>query len=1059
MGSLLRPEGDIAALIVPVHQLLGATMTATSQAGPRPGGFTRTSSATTALALVSSGTLDQAIDPIDVVTLEAGHLGRTTARWRYDGENLRSWDPPAVVSGWECVDRTTTANRWIRPHVVRRPSTGLLVVSATYDLNTVAVVVQNRFGKWLSSTVEDTGNNTVSTIVPLQSGRLVDLYVYQTSASTSQIRMSFSDDGGGTWALGSSACLTTDLAMASTAYKRIRAVELNGLISVCLWQQDASTDTLFQYVSSDDGATLDLVETTSTADAACPDMATAGGVIYLATVEHDAGALDVVVRTLSSASMPFSSVAGVNANEGTGATWGVLTGTIITTAECAILADDDGAVWVYGVECTGTTRETIKRRSGDGGVTWDADNLGYIYEGDTTTYLRDITVAPERGRAVLVHRTVADTSADDSLCATYLGGWSSVGMPQDRPHRGWQGAWLGFEKPEDTSATWTAALTGAATATLGSAGLTLAATGADDALYTAAPDTSTALADGLLVEFHVTVASGTAVQDVRITDLAGNSYSVRVEVTPTTATLIDRVALATIGAPLAIDATKGIALRIACDKGSGAWGTAVGRVRAWARVDGPYIGAVVNFGPRGDRLWEQIASSTTLAPGALSTTELAWGLEGAGGATYRYVLHSGGSSLETSGNIADSASGQPRGRAIPTAASPIHLAEGLRVHGLGGPAMAGDTWRHDVAYDHPVEAVDPGRHPSPKRRHRSTSDTVQHDITWTGLDLGWRTNDPLGILVVGANVGTMSLYRDSGGANLVAAMDLRIQGLGYNRSRGQITPAAGAAVPWQVSEGSLRGAHVDLGGGIVRKVRTSRAGAWQATGTAGTYASTRVELDAYDALDPASGTLDLWMPGGFFVTESMASTNTLMLRIPVQATTENYFELATILIGRFRVIERCSWGRSLQFSPNVALTTAPSGARTARVLGPMLQSEEIAWDDGIDTTGIHVSGSSPGWYTLGYTGADAIGSPTDTPRSLAGLLSDLGGSAVPVGYARAFRPVTSALSAAGPYRDLDPHSALYGRILTETLRVDTQLGDEQRNELVKVGRVRFEAER
>lgn len=1075
MGVLSQPTSDLAGLIVPIYETLGATMTATSQAGPKPGGATRTSAAVTALALVTSGTLDLAMADADVVTLEAGGVGRATVRWRYGSENLRSWDPPVMVSGWELIDRSITALKWIRPHVIRQPSTGLALVAAVKDSNTVACWRQDRFGKWTEATVEATGNSTVACLVALGSGRLVSLYVYQVTAGSSQIRMSYSDDGGATWTLGSSACLTTALGKSSLRYLRIRAVELNGLISVLLWEQD-TTDTIFQYVSSDGGATLDLVETFATSNYAAPDMAVSNGTIYVAIVRNNSSRpnaqLVPYVYSLASASLPLSSAAAVDAADSVSSTlWAILTGAILTSSECALLADDDGRLWLYGVDFFApTTREVITRTSMDGGVTWIRNGIGtgistgtVLFYGDATTFLRDLTVAPERGRAVLVHRNSANATADDSLCAAYLGGWSSVGFPEDLESSagtpkvaGYEQLWLGFELPQNTGTAYTQTLSGAATSALGSSGLTLVTGAAENAHYSAVPNTSTAPDEGVIAEFHVTVTSGTAIHNVTISD-GVNSYSVRVTVTATQAVLLDVTAAAILGT-VAIDGTKGVVVRIALDKGSGAWATNVGRVRAWIREDGPYIGALVNYGPRADRLWTQIANSTTLTAGGLALNALEWGFfAAAGGATYRYVGYSGGS--YTADNIADSVTGNTRGRILSSASSPIHLAEGLRIHGLGGPTMAGDTWRHAVAYEHPVEAIDPSRHPSPRRRHRSNSDAFTHDITWTGLDLGWRAGDALGILIAGANIGTAALYRDNTATNKVADLDFRIQGLGYVRARGQIVPAPGAAAPFHFSEGSLREAHVDLGGGLVRKVRTNHAGAWLAAGAAGTYPSARVQLESYEVGDPGAGTCDVWMPGGLWVTEAMASTNTLMLRIPAQDTKEDYFELGVVLIGRFRVIDRCAWGRSLQWTPAYALTTSSSGARTARVLGPQLESEEIAWDDGIDTTGIHTAGSAPDWTTLGYPGADAIAARADTPRSLAGILSDLGGATVPVGYARAFQQLSAATTAATPYRDLDPNGALYGRILTETLRVETVLGNEQRDELVKVGLVRFERER
>jgi len=1076
MGVLDQPTGNLFALLVPEFRTLGATMTATSQAGPKPGGFTKTSTPSTALTLLSSGVLDFGVGALDVRTLQAGGVGRSTVRWCYDGENYRSWDPPVLVTGFEFVARTTVASRWIRPHLARVPSTGAIVAVATKNLEDVACWRQEHTstarGTWVETEVAATGDNTVACIVPLPSGRLVALYTFQTTAGQTQVRMSFSDDAGATWALGSDACLDADLVKASSCYKRIRAVELNGLLSVLLWEQD-TTDTLYQYVSTDGGASLGLVETFSTANRAAPDMTVSRGVIYVATVEYVSGransSLVPYVRALASASMPLSAIDGVDAAATTAGVyeWAVRTGVILTSAECAIVADDDGRLWLYGQDYDAAgDNETIIRTSADDGASWDRNAQTDAYVGDATTYLRDIAAAPERGRVVMLHRTVTGGTAPDSLCASYLGGWSSVGMPQEDGSlyrnpgvTGWSGLWLPIVKPQNTAGGLAAeTLSGTASSTLVSGGMTLSAGSLEDAYYSETPDTSGSPADGVLYEWHILVTTGTAVHQVTISDGSANSYAVRVSVTGSTVTLRDMVAGADIGSAYAIDATKGIALRIAVDKGSGAWGAAVGRVRAWVRPDGPYGGATINYGPRADRYWTQVESSTTLAAGAATASAVTWGIVSGSAAEVTYRLRGSSCGTYLAGNILASPAGTPRGRLISSASSPIHLAYGLRAHALGGPTQAGDTWRHATAYEYPVEAVDPKRHPSPRRTHRSTTDATDHSIVYSGLDLGWRSGDVLGILVVGTNVPTMELYSGAGSGVLVATMDMRVTGLGYTRSRGQVIPATGAAMPWQASEGALRGARLDFGSGVIRKVRTNHAGAWQATGGPRTYASTRVQLEDYDSGDPSTGTLDLWMPGGFFMTEALTAADTLTLKIPTATTREGYFEVGTVLIGRVRVLRQPAWGRSVRFSPSYALTTSASGARTARAMGPGRRAFGLTWDDGFNTSPIHVAGTAPNFVSLGYSGADAVAAIADTPRTLSGILQDHDGATLPLGYLPAISQLSAATSAASPYRDLDPNGAIYCRAITETLRTDAVLGDEQVDEHVKVGLVDLEEE-
>src|SRR4051812_2282425 len=122
MALSLRAGGDIRGALVPEYHFLDATITATSQAGPRPGGFVPAQG--TDLQLGSSGTPDQAMAAAAVAILEGGDVGGATFRGRYDGETLRSCDPPVAPSGWEFVARTTTTSKYTRPHIARLPLTG-----------------------------------------------------------------------------------------------------------------------------------------------------------------------------------------------------------------------------------------------------------------------------------------------------------------------------------------------------------------------------------------------------------------------------------------------------------------------------------------------------------------------------------------------------------------------------------------------------------------------------------------------------------------------------------------------------------------------------------------------------------------------------------------------------------------------------------------------------------------------------------------------------------------------------------------------------------------------
>ena len=1089
-----QPAGDLRGLLIPEAGTLTATYSATSQAGPRAGPVVPDQ--TTGLLLHASGTLDASSEAaqggtMGITTLAGGGVGTGAIRWAFSGDTLRSWDPPVMLAGWEYIDRSTTASRYRCPHVIRRASTGLPAVVATKNTNDVVVNVADNRGKWTSATVEALTAQTRACLVDLPSGRLLAIYVVSASSSSTQVRMSYSDDDGATWTTGASSALVSSIPVASSAVVRIRAVYLAGQISMLIHYVDGGADQVYQYASSDGGCRFVTVGIVGVIARGYPDMIVSQGSIFVALLRYDAAFTPVTIQPwvyrLSSASQPLSSIEGVEAATSTGAeVFGTYSAGAFTAGELALLAMDDGTLYVYGVDFAGTgTGEVITRVSINRGATWDqnfrnshaaVNGTVLHYSGVATTAWRDLSVAPERGRAVMAHATLGTVTGDyTSLCAAYLGGWTTVGMPAPGSQEawevaGWDDTYVPIDLPDDSGPTWTRSFTGAATETLGSGGVTVSCTGADRGQYLATPVTTAYLADGVLLEAHVLVTSGTASIEVRICD-GTNGYVVRVDATTTGVDLRDVTAGTSIGTAT-VDCTLGVVIRIALGKASGAWNTNVGKVRAWVRVEGPYTGGVLNYGPRQDREWTSIGTSSTVQSTALATNRIRWGAVSLPcTSTWKWFSFSGG--RETAGNILSSPAGTPRGHLIPPAGSPVHLVDGLRVHGVDGPTVAGDTWTTTADFSYPIKAINPAISPSPRRVWRSTSDAVQQDIILTGLDIGARSGDLYGLFLAGCNWRTATLYRDSTGTNKVCDIDLSagMAGMDFVRNRGMVYPVSGAGVgmPFYAGANRLEGATVEwtsTSGGspvVVRTVAGNTGGAWIAGATVGSYASTRLELESYDSFDPASGTLTLRMPAGVVLFDALVGTDTLMLRIPAQVTPDDYMTVGTMIVGRVRLFGRqYSRGRGLTFTPAYELAETRAGTRRARALGPTRRAMEMSWDDGVDTTGLHTPGTAPDYYGLGYTGADGLTAIADTGRTLAGIISQTDGAVLPVVVLPAIRQQSSAPGTTG-LQLLDPEAHLYGRIMTETLRVDSDAsvrGQELRDpgEVVQISTVIVEEE-
>jgi len=1088
----VQPAGDLRGVLVPEAGTLTATYTATTQAGPRGGPVVPDQ--TTGLLLHASGALDASSEAaqggtMGITTLTGGNVGTAAIRWAFSGDTLRSWDPPIMISGWEYIDRTTTASRYVAPHVIRRASTGLPVVVVVKNTNDVVVNCADSRGIWTAVTVEALTAQTRACLVDLPSGRLLCLYVVAASSSSTQVRMSYSDDDGATWTTGASSALGSAIGVASSAVVRIRAVYLAGQISMFIHYLDAGADFVFQLSSSDGGCRF--VGIVGDVSSGYPDMIVSQGSIFLSLLRYSAAYTPVTVQPfvyrLSSASQPISSVEGVQAGTAAGSeVFGTFAGSAFTAGELALLAMDDGTLYVYGVDFAGTgTGEVITRVSIDRGATWDhnwrnshgdVNGTTVHFSGVGTTAWRDLSVAPERGRAIMAHATIGTVTNDyTSLAAAYLGGWSTVGMPAPGSQEawevaGWDDTYVPIDLPDDSGPTWTRTFAGGATEALGSGGLTVTTT--TTGYYQATPVTTGYEADGVLLEYAVLVTSGTINTELRISD-GTNGYVVRVDATTTGVDLRDVGAFpaASIGTAT-VDCTKGVVIRVALAKAAGAFSTNVGKVRAWVRVDGPYTGGPVNSGPRQDREWTSIGTSSTVTSVATATNRIRWGsVSIASASTWRSFMFTAG--RETAGNNLDSAAGTSRGHLVTPAGSPVHLVDGLRVHGVDGPTVAGDTFTTVADFSYPIKAINPAVSPSPRRVWRSTSDTTQQDVILTGVDLGARSGDLYGLYLAGCNWKTATLYRDSTGTNKVCDIDLSAQltGMDFVRNRGMVYPVSGAGVgmPFYASAQRMVGATVEytstLAGNpiVVRTVAGNTGGAWVAATAVGSYASTRLELESYESTDPTSGLLTLRMPSAVILFDALVGTDTLMLRIPAQVTPDDFISIGTLLIGRVRLFGRqYSRGRGLTFTPAYELAETRAGTRRARALGPTRRAMEMSWDDGVDTSGLNTPGTAPDYYGLGYSGADGLTAIADTGRTLAGLISQTGGAVLPVVVLPAIQQQASAPGTTG-LQLLNPEAHLYGRIMTETLRVDSDAsvrGQELRDpgEMVQISTVIVEEE-
>ncbi|MBM4369204.1 MAG: hypothetical protein FJ102_23520, partial [Deltaproteobacteria bacterium] len=497
------------ALLVPDPRIdwaaWSSSLSTLTQAGPRPG--VPEAQQDTDMVLDASG--DQAASSsIRLRCLGAGmpgpEAGRATHAWKNEADastRWRGWEGALAIAGWEALEYTTTAGKWRNPHAITLDDGAILVAVTKTSRYVRAWSRDPSTGIWTESGIYDHGvayaADAHPTLLQLPSGRVLCFFLVEATGE-SQVRMWYSDDRGATWTQGQRACLVSALDTTVYTPRKLRVAHANGQVLLVAWVTDTSLavdDILLQWASSDLGARFSLVDTWAGADeesqGAHVDIAVRNETFVVGYLRQDAGApteLVPYVRAISSAYTPLSSAEAILAQHTSNPMrWGQVTGTAVSAGRLALWCDQDGVLFAAGLDHLaggGALREGYIARSQDGGLTWSTPGGGSApgwggtwWNGqDASTHPSQLTGCAQGGRQVIVHNFDASPgTADDSLCAAYVGGYSTVCLPprsemsKPHDHAGWERTWLPYDLPQNTGGIWTLATTGAPAITLDTA--------------------------------------------------------------------------------------------------------------------------------------------------------------------------------------------------------------------------------------------------------------------------------------------------------------------------------------------------------------------------------------------------------------------------------------------------------------------------------------------------------------------------------------------------------------------------------------------------------------
>jgi hypothetical protein len=1036
--------------------------TGLEQAGPLPG--VPVPAQDTKLALKTTGT-QSAAGALVLQTLRSGFPGPDGASfvWRNDADatdHYRGWDVPAVLTGWEAVRWTDGTGLNLRetsdPHAVTL-SDGT-VLCAHYSRNfvplsyRVSVSIRHRTtGAWSHVLVysQDTAPTTDFNpcLLVLPSGRVqLYHYVYDSTTTSSQVRMWFSDDGGATWSLGQDYCLDTPIAGSP---QRLRVAFASNTVLLLAQGVSGSDNNLHQYAANDEGTQFRSVETLTNFGGP-HDIVSYQGLFLVFYVSATTNG--PAFRRLGNANRALSDSVELSADsDPTTEVWR----TGATDGDLAACVDEAGAIYVFGRQPS-VNQPCISMRSSDGGETWSGMGQSSVgsgvsvwwYANDASTYPRDFSATPQGGRILILHNWNANPGdEDDSLGCAYLGGWSTVVMPgysrfpSELSRVSYERTWLPFELPGDLDWTRTAA---AGLEDLTDGKLRVRAAAGDTNYYSKSPTSS--LAQGFTWRHCMAQVDGGDITSdtcsilIRLGDGAATSYAVRIRTSPAGFRVLDSAG--TILGTVLIDMTTGIDFKFAIG---------IASFQMWYR-------------PRSmdpDRDFIAGPSSTTLPNGGALGNLLEWGVR-TPGATDAEQHHWESHHAHGAYNGYGLASGQENPAELfgrPFAAPPFrtYVDDGVYVTANRGPTIRGDQWAIDTRYRYEKERVLKG---SKRVKHRTTTlGTQRFAYRLSTAGDAYAGNDIIGIGLFGCNVPNVKIYGYQSGAWTLLANLQRYSGmdtLNYERAGNTVRCGPAAGNPdnpyFLLNEfGGLEG-YFAYDATTSRRILEMFEGRWVPSTSSGKRAT--IVLDDADSGDPASGNTGKLVPADSVILLHLQGQTYTGIAIEyvtpggaVPTPPEAYFETGRHIVGPVIVhANDYSLGRVIELEDGVELDEARDRTVVSKVVAPPRRMVEYAWNELLDETGIR--DGDPDFVTLNTAaGSEPVASRGEAGFQYEGAVRLLNGKHSEVVYLATIPRLTGG----GTSTVLNRRGQFVLGRLTAPARIEMVGGEELDTEFYRTG--------
>ena len=721
-------------------------------------------------------------------------------------------------------------------------------------------------------------------------------------------------------------------------------------------------------------------------------------------------------------------------------------------------------LWVRAHRTGVDGRAGVVLRSDDFGASWSALGQGDIGTGtgvwynhdDTATFPTHFSAVHQHGRAVILHNWTADPGNEDwSIGAMYLGGYTTVPLPDldllvsASSQVSWLRTWLPLDLPGDVG--WTRAASGSVSESLTGGKLALSCGLTDTITYQWDGPTGggATVAEGLTCRFRMSLTSGTIDWRIHLDD-GSEDYVIELRIGTTSITLHDvNDTLAQIASATGLAGSYDLLVGM---KGSSC--------AVWYRAVGSDMSE--------DRTWTLLHAATTLTDGGGTVNNHRWKFgkarTGFGCSASIFEHHITYDSYNGAALAADLTRPDDLRPRTYSSTRGHYLADGVSFRATDGPTVSGDTWGIDTEYGYPVDAILPSHTPSPRTGWRSTNTPGDMEIVWV-RDASLQPlmgGYALALYVDGVNFPAFKVAGYNGSWNELADVSLAST-VAFERKGQTVRPRTTSAGVTGVylAEDQLRGAHFYFPtSGDVRRISGNSAGYW-ANGAVDEQRAI-LFLEGCDGGEDANGDAGQIWHRRALVVIAPASEAVDYSRLRIEIDDGNtapdpaagYYEIGTAVIGHLVVLDNYDWGYSHEREAFVDVSEYADGSIRTRRRGPSRRRYRVSYGEGVDVTSARGTGNDPDYVRASSaSGAPPVGSTDVTPLLLDGLLDALDGADSPVVFCPRI-PVQSGSGAQVETLLWDrAGGALYGRVTSASVRLESVVGDDLEDELFRVATI------